>query len=110
MFRFDILILHNNQYLLQIMLLGSLVVLALVSGLECMPAVGYQAEDGASVCEQLTQYWSTLSTPFLRELQCHEQCNWPDTELPFALEAILACKDKTRYDLDECLQERVSYI
>ena len=92
------------------MLLSSLVVLALVSGLECMPAVGYQAEDGASVCEQLTQYWSTLSTPFLRELQCHEQCNWPDTELPFALEAILACKDKTRYDLDECLQERVSYI
>ena len=91
------------------MLLSSLVVFALVSGLECMPAVGYQAEDGASVCEQLTQYWSTLSTPFLRGLECPSTCDYPDTELHYAVEAVLSCKDKTMDEQEDCFINQVSY-
>ena len=92
------------------MLLSSLVVFALVSGLECMPAVGYQAEDGASVCEQLTQYWSTLSSPFLRGLECYlARCDYPDTELHYAVEAVLSCKDKTMDEQEDCFINQVSY-
>ena len=101
---------------MQMMLLSSLIVLALVSGLKCHP-VGYQAEDGASACDQLTKFLSSLepelpsrcdaqSPDHIHHKNYYERACEEDgvhRKMSLAMDAILIRED-SKTDLDRILR------
>ena len=104
----------------QMMLLGSLVVLALVSGLKCHP-VGYQAEDGATACEQLTRYTNSLYNDFnlpdkctgrdsVREgMGCKPRQDPLEAELTYAMDVFYYCEGSGP-SYKDCVKSRVSTL
>ena len=101
------------------MLLCSLVVLALVSVLKCHP-VGYQAEDGATACEQLTRYTNSLYYDFNLPGKCTgrdsvwggEGCKPGqdplEAELTYAMNVFYYCEGRDPYE--DCVRNRVSTL